>query len=475
VSVFFKSAMAAALLCTVSCTLVTFDKESVSCSLSESQTWFSGDCIQFCFSSEPDRSQAEQDISLQSDSKPVEIRFNWNGSTLSVCPSAAWNKGKLYRITFDGSVSIKNSSVQVSILRSFTYGNSEDAFCVDNESAVTLPDTCASPLSFSFNRALDETSFLDNFSLSPSCSTVITFTGNKTKAVITPSERWELNTIYRWTLQNIQTADGYYLQKPVSGIFTAVSDTELPELLEVCAVSDTSTDADWLTGRGLDNVIREKQPVGFIFSKSMDIDSVTNGITFSPSISGYMKVVNDACTQFIYIPDTEYRIKQKYTLTAAASIYDKNMLTLYKKYTYTFTPASEYLTVTSMTVNGTSVSLPDEEAIPCTISKNPEDAYELTIKCGFSSEINKEQRKAAADCAGLSLLFPLTSVSPVQIKSSWNNTGTILTLTWENFTPSTASVRTYYSFKLTGGNGGLTNGRGEYMEKDVCVTIEPKE
>ncbi len=461
------------LLCTA-CNFISFDEESVDCSISANQTYFEEQAVCFSFSSTPDTYQVEQSITMSSDSKAVEVKYTWGGTTLLVQPSAGWEKGKNYTIKFDGTFTLSGTRLQASIIRSFIYGQKDELLDFNKTGSICIVQNVQSPLVFVFSKALQESSFVKNFSLSPNVDFNISFSEDKKSVSVIPKTSWAVNTLYTWNFHNILSADGYYRPKEESGFFSPVTDTSLPQILTVCPVQEINNEMQFLSALPIDNNIREKDILGFIFSKPMDIDSVKNGITFTPSISGYIKQVDSSNTKFVFIPEAMFKIQQRYTISILSSVCDTNAITLYEQKNFFFTPAGSFFTIAKLALGTQEVTIPSDTEVSYTIGKNLLNKYELTAHILFSTTFTKQMQKTISKYISLALLFPLSSESPVLTQITWNSEGTKVSFTWENFTPSTDSVPCFYELTLTGGASGIQNGRGEYMEKNICVIIDPK-
>ena len=162
--------------------------------------------------------------------------------------------------------------------------------------------------------------------------------------------------------------------------------------------------------------------IGFIFSKPMNFDSVNNGITITPSISGYIKQMDSEAKRFAFIPTEMYKIKQKYMIEIENSIEDKNGLNLFEDKKVFFTPSGNYLEIQKIVVNGQCLDFSSENEFYFTAQQNLTGKYEAEIEIDFSSQIEKESRQEALENINFSLIFPLSSESPVLTQIRWNHT-----------------------------------------------------
>ncbi|QTQ14992.1 Ig-like domain-containing protein [Treponema parvum] len=457
-----------------SCKLITFDEEGVSCSLSSTENTFSGQTIEFVFTSKPDKYQAEKCVSLQVDSRAVELIYSWNGKTLSIKPALSWQNGKNYHLSCSGTITINTSRVSVSIERTFMYGSISEQLIFLKSSSTLSPINQTDSLLFCFNKALDQASFTENFTLSPSLETETVFSSDNKSVSIKPKAPWAYNTLYTWSFKNLKSADGYFYKTSESASFSPFSDTEIPVLQKICPVRLIGGQETFLLEQELDLNIREKEAIGFVFSKPMEFDSVKSGISLSPPAAGYFKQTDDEGFCFAFIPTQMYSIKQKYELTVNSSVRDTHSVSLYEDKILYFTPYGDYLEVRQISLDSAQIDFSTQDAVPFTITKNLNNKYELTVSILFSARIESSKRSSAVKQVSLGLLFPLSSETPVQTQILWNSAGTLLSLTWENFTPCTASVETFYKLQITGGANGINTGCGQFMEKDLCVILKPQ-
>ncbi len=470
----------------LSCKIVNFTDENVECSLSAQTKQFSGQEIDFYFSSMPDKNQAQESISLKENSKSVDLDYKWNGSTLSIKPSGGWQKGSTYTLSCNGTVTINTSKVSVCIIRTFLYGMQSENLQFERNNSILIPQETDSPLIFVFNKAIEQYSFIENFSLTPSEEKRISFSADGKTITVTPLNGWKYNNLYKWSFKEIKAEDSYIINLLEEGTFEPFKDTSLPELTLICPVRQIpenlrqagSSEYEFLETIELDGNVGEKDPIGLIFSKPMNFDSVDRGFSITPSLSGYLKQMNSEGTMFAYFPTEEYQIKQKYMVTLENSISDTHDINLFEEKSFFFTPIGNYIEIQQITLDGIPINIStssgtDNSNVPFSISKNSMDKYEVCTGIYFSTSIEMKKRQEAVSNISLSLVFPLSSESPVQTQIRWNANGTAVFITWENFTVESQNVQSFYKLQINGNKGGISNSRGEYMENDVCVILKP--
>jgi hypothetical protein len=57
----------------------------------------------------------------------------------------------------------------------------------------------------------------------------------------------------------------------------------------------------------------------------------------------------------------------------------------------------------------------------------------------------------------------------VPFSAVWSDNGSRLSIEWSNFSISSGVIENYYILKIDGGQNGVKNYVGEYLEADVCV------
>ncbi|GHT92875.1 hypothetical protein FACS1894140_5520 [Spirochaetia bacterium] len=447
-------------------TLVSFEYLDLNCSVAEGDDYFSGEYIRLDFSQRPDRDDTEKHIQLTEDTASVPVDSYWDGSSLFLRPRTLWQKGQHYSLTLETTLRMEdNRTYTVKLLRSFIYGEPGNKF----ELASGKFESGSLVLIFSKPPVI--TSFNEKFSLSPFTDYHTDFIDGGKTVIITPKNGWQVNTSYTWLVRDMVSSDGYLMKKEYSGAFSGLGDIEIPRLTEVCAVTLGDAGTLWHTGSVLDGALMEGQGIGFVFSKPMDEASVRSGLSFYPSLNGYL--VKETDRKFIFIPDEMYQIKKEYRLTISETVKDTSGTSIYEPELIFFMSTGRFLTVNSINLDDDSASIVLGGIVQNYTLLNAAAGLPLRLRMtiNFSSVIPQPKRRAAADSISLTSLFPASAANPILLSAVWFDSGSRLVLDWERFTRTDGVVQYYYQIKITGGRQGAVNQAGEYLEEGIWAVF----
>ena len=466
-----------------SCTIVDFTTDYVRCLPSSNDNVFFDEYAVFTFSSEIDKYRAQECISIKYGSVSDNVNFVWDKNTLYAKPQDGWVGGRIYQIMIDGTMQKYNGdSFSVYNKSTVLYGDPACSFSLVSAPSAIVDASEHESLVFEFNKAIRKADFEKTFSILPSKNYRIVPTNNNTIFTVYPKDIWDINTVYTWKIKSIRSEDGWEIQKEYQNTFATVKDIEKPILESICPVSDIDSNAVWYTEiTDIDGLIKSKEPIGFIFSKSMNYASIKSGISFSPSISGYFLKDRDSDKKFIYVPEDFYTIGQEYLITISETVQDMHGISLHEKVKKTFHPYEDYLKIGRLSFDGNTVydnpSYNPMLAIPTTVNQtvtaNTEGTYNLNnVQIDFSDTVGYENTAAINNMITLSLLFPLSSKAPIKYSVMWNAGYTGIIISWTNITQSTTDIDTYYTLKITGGKNGIQTSNGQYLKDDVCLIIK---
>jgi hypothetical protein len=448
------------------CPLISFKQLEISCSLNEGEQYYAQETVDLKFSLRPNREETEQRLILIEGGLSTSPVFSWEGRTLCLKPAAGWKKGEHYSVSLEGQLSMEDGRTYTTgITRAFIYGEKGNDFTLLSSTQSSAPE--APGLVFTFSQAPKITSFTRQFSLSPSTEYITDFSGSTVRLL--PKKSWQINTRYTWTIKDMESDDGYLMKKEYSGFFAGPEDPQVPFVKEICPVilSEDSVNHLWRSGLGLDSNLENGEGIGFVFSKPMDHGSLRSGISFYPSIKGYFMPAGEDAV--IFIPEEEYKPETEYRITLSESVKDSLGLSLFQENRFYFTPNRRYLRVEKVSLDSETQALEPGGILQDHVLESP--SFGLGVKIVFSQAIPPDKRKSAADGVSLSVLFPASAHNPVQVSTQWLDNGAILSLYYEDLSPSNGGVDNYYQIKITSGSRGPVNGTGDYLKEDLWYVV----
>lgn len=465
-------AFAMALLClSSSCAIATFERlEITSNVVSHGQVIGSGGAW-LSFSALPDKPCVERLIELTCEGSSVGQVFSWDGNRVSVSPETEWRKDRKYRLALSGSVRLADGRRYQSSFERYFYWTSATDFLTVTASSPAM-DAEVSPgerLVVSFNKPIDVNSFMQDFSIKPSCGTRISFSDGNRTVTVEPASRWPLNEVFSWSFDAALSGDGSPLPAPFESRFTSPVDVSIPEVIAVCPVTAGAIANAFDEGVSIDGHLVDDQPFGVVFSEEMSPTSVISALSIEPSLKGYFAKDGSSARRFVFRPLEPYEAGVTYTLRVAASASDALGLSMRRDVEVLFTSLNRNLRVTSIALGDESVidDFSDKDHLySCDLSGDA-----LTVAVDFDASIGSERREIVVDKTRLSILFPRTLVAPSLIAARWENGAKRLVMDWKGFSPSVGDNDSFYYLEIPGGKSGVTDGRGQYMEDGVCVVF----
>lgn len=453
-----------------SCALVTFEDLTVTTNVEEYGCVLTDETLWIEFSQTPERGDIEGSIVLASDGKTVEPVFEWSASALSVKPYAGWKKGVKYSLKLDSTIRMADGrSYPVKVERYFYRSKPADSLTlVSSSPARDASVKTGDVLELRFNKPVDINSFAALFSLKPQCTTRTAFADGNATVRIEPVDGWKANTIYEWSVKDLLAADGNRLDVFFDSLFHSPVDTVFPAVSLVCPASSSGTGGyALLRDTALDGTLVDDSPIAIVFSKPMEHSSALSSVSVEPAIKGYLTHNASNPTLVVFQPLEAWTVGTRYSLTVAASAKDTSGLTLTDDRKFFFTPANRYLGVSSITLDADAPITDFADWKTARDHTVPGNA--ITVRVSFDSAIEKAARSALVGSVKVESYFPSTAANPYLVSVTWNPGTTEAVMTWKNFTVSTADIDDYYLVTVTGGSGGMANGRGQYLEEDVCV------
>lgn len=458
-----------------SCTFIDFSQLEVSCSLPENGGYFNETELEVFFSLEVELMSLQEIIVLQRNGSTVATELRKNGNAVFIKPTEPWQKGADYRLRFQGDVAlVAGGSHQVNFYRSFTYGPVSPAFSLENWSQPAENEPF---LEFQFNFPVDSPSFSKNFSLTPSISYTYQLEDEGRRVKIIPEEEWKYNQRYSWSIQGLESQDGFVLEKKYEDDFLWLIDTELPVLEKICAVHLLGG-SDYFPKEGDDITLCGKEPLLFQFSKEMDFDSLSSGLRFEPSCAGQLRKGKNN-REFLWVPEENWSLEEQYRVVVSSEVQDLSGNSMAQQQEAYFTVDNEFLQVLSVSFGDGGTEISDFQS-PGALQRALQDAVPVSVqsqdscivtKITFSKDFDPEGLVQALDAISMEVLFPLTASYPVLEKVRVSGESS-LELWWSGFSPSSDEVDNYYRLNIAGGASGPQSAVGNYLKEGVCVIFQ---
>lgn len=241
------------------------------------------------------------------------------------------------------------------------------------------------------------------------------------------------------------------LTKQYQGNFIWDIDTVIPRIERVVPVLSI-TDNDLIV-HGQDNEsLFDDQPILLRFSKEMDFDSVSDGVSIEPSIAGELQRRSSG-KDFLWVPEENWSLEEEYRLIVSHDVRDLSGNQLTQDEDFYFSVANRFLQVTSIhlgeemqdagesqvdggsnlegegneeTSNFQSGSLQE-------IAISDEESTVIT-RINFSQPLGFESLQNGLDTITMEPLFPITANYPLLEKVSYDKI-TGLVLYWSGFPP----------------------------------------
>ena len=235
-SVFFTVFLTFNFCSIFSCALLNFENLIIDCSVFENSLFYEKDFIELKFSLPVDQNLTEKMIKISENDRKLELDFLWEDNCVQIRPKELWKHGKLYSLSFSGVVkTCEKGDFSANLFRSFYYGCENQEFFVKQCSiAENECITGKENIVFEFNKNMDENSFLDNFSITPSLDYKVCFEGNIVKII--PLNWWPTNSFFACSFSDVKAYDGYYLNKEFERNFITLQNIKIPTIKKITTV-----------------------------------------------------------------------------------------------------------------------------------------------------------------------------------------------------------------------------------------------
>jgi hypothetical protein len=317
---------------------------------------------------------------------------------------------------------------------------------------------------------MDRESAAGAFSLEGISDREIRWSGGDTVMEVHPVKSLNPWTVYRWTLgSGARGANGVPLGRELGGRFVTDADRNRPEVRETYPLlpGGPESGSRWIkTGAALTDGLGSGQALGIEFSKPMD-ESLVRHLRFDPPLAGRAEMWKDRAV--VFIPDRDPEPERTYTLYVSAESRDTGGLKMEKDFVLSFIPDIPRLAVASLEAGGPAAGAPVPGGIYTAAVIAPEGIATVTLR--FSRAVDPRARADAVLALRLEPYFP-GNLRPVSFRSArWWAADTVV-LQWEGLEGGTPGEKHYYRLFLPGGRGGISDGKGSYLEEDTVFFLE---
>jgi hypothetical protein len=434
-----------ALACALSsCSLVSLESLVIATEpANESQIAAPEGPILVRFSAEPEHRDAERAFKLNSAAGASSGDFRWSGSELSFYPVPPLKKGYRWTLSLSGSIkTLDGRSFDVDEAASFYAGSSASLLTLD--SFRPAPGATASTIekiALTFSRAVDQSAFKRNFSLSPSTDYEVSWSTEGMTASIEPKTRWTALSTYAWQVKaELVDSDGVGLARAYDGTFVVQAEGTAPVV--------TSVRPALYSNGTLSPVDADLGQLGYLdaiyigFSEEVTLESVADAISLTPKVKG--RVLQAGPADFAFLPEESFAARTKYRLSVLASVFDLAGNAMSQGYDAWFSPSVADIEVVGAYINGSAAVADFGDArghgfIPSVSDGSAYIALEFNVPIAEAG-----QRDRLVSLASCESLFP-SSLSPSLKSVQWASDSR-LELTYAGFAASTAAKTYYYKF-----------------------------
>ena len=442
----------------LSCSLVSFEELETCVSLFEEQTYCANQIVKIDFSICMDKASIENLISLKEDGSRVDARIDWLGSSCLVQARGGFMKGRKYILNVQGPAYAQDGrAYSVNIYREFIFGNAVDRFALNAVEEKKDARGDIECLLFTFNKAIDPATFEREFNVTPYIDLNKEYSNDFLTARVFPKDKWKANVFYAWKLANIVSADGVKIFKACEGSFLGAKKDKEPQLLKACPVIGKT----FLEDESLDNLL-ERQSIGLVFDCEMSMESVKNGVYFTPTAQGHWD--SDDMKRFVFTPYKNYLVETKYRLTISESVEDKWGIKVKDEKNICFLQKTNFIEIERLALNTKEITENQENKI-----KADEDAPAY-FRIVFTKALDERSLLEVKNAVKFEGIFPQNIQSPRLNAITIINANTI-ELTYDNIKAADLGKECVYKLTIRGGENFIYNSMGEYLKEDKCYCI----
>ncbi|MDR0639311.1 MAG: Ig-like domain-containing protein [Spirochaetaceae bacterium] len=426
------------------------------------------------FDCEMEKAEVESVVSVKSIQGNTDVDRRWEAAALVLTPVEGWSPGVVYTVSLAGTIrAVDGREERVAEHAFFHYGQVADipfvvSFYPPDGAKTGVNEKSGAFVTLYFSQPMDTYSVEDAFTINGFSDKEYNWNEEKTTVTVTNKKNIAPLEKYVWTLDTAaRSAAGFSLAKKVSAQWTSDAQTLKPVVSGVYPVAkrESAYGFEWIeTGSPIEAGFGYGEAVKVTFSKRMDSASLKNIIRFEPSLSGRTETLSP--WNIVFIPERDPVIGAYYTMTISGEAKDEDGLTMGEDYIARFKPDILYLDPV-ITVLGEPVS----NGGTVDLSFGGAEA-EAGISIIFGQPFLTENQIDCINQIKLSKVFPVCAPVPVLTSADWTG-GKILYQVWSKFSDSNVHNHPhYYKYVIPGGQNGVTNGKGAYLQKDVVFYIK---
>ncbi|MDR2865528.1 MAG: Ig-like domain-containing protein [Spirochaetaceae bacterium] len=433
------------------------------------------------FETEMKQEELEKILSVLVDKADVEGELRWAGNTVYFYPLGGWEPGTVYTLKLEGTIYAKDGREDTASLaiNFFALSSGAAPYIVhfspyDGESVGVSPET-GGKLHLVFSKEMDKRSVEDECSIDGVSDKQFNWISGSQLEI---SSAHQLNawTTYKWTLgKNAKSIEGIPITKIYSAQWTTDIDRILPRVKRVYPMLKSrklNDSYNWIdTGAPIESGLGHEQGIGIEFTKDMDEKSAFSSVHIEPALSGRLESLSPKT--IIFIPDKNPETGKTYRLTVSGDAKDRFGLKINNETTIVFIADIPFLKINSMRFNDISEKLFESDIKNRSFiqTKVIPASRELFVSINFSLPFTPKSMLEKPLQISLEPLFPGT-LSPVSLIDIHWDSDFILNYTWAGLMPGDPPSPHYYKLIIPGGEAGITNGSGSYLQESISIFIE---
>jgi hypothetical protein len=424
----------------------------------------------------PERDSVEGIFNLELDGNSVIGDFLWDENQVSFYPLDGWRWGEKYKLTLNGEISTQGDLEYTVKISNYFYVETDeipllvDVFSPESESITDI----YTPIEISFNKEVDQESFYQQFSLTPSTELNIEWNDDSTIVTITPKDKWVANRRYNWKInEELQAKNGQHIRESQSFYFLTNQDSFFDADVELTLVSYERDSGSFIdTSLPIEQISYQDQLL-LHFSEDVDMTTLENALDSSPEIN--LDIIILSNSQVILFPNEIFNPQENYRITLSEDLQDIAGNPLREELSWNIHCANIYyqeiLSIESASdgIIYDNVTMPPENGLQ--ITENAQEKF-ITFTINFSQPINdpEKQYQFVMNDIQMKDIFPATLGSLELIYISWEDSST-LHLQFDGFQYSQDLTidRSNYRLLVSGGNNSTTTETGAYLQDDFIL------